>query len=59
MKYEESPATLVVTLELHVRRDMDDAAALDLTQWAWQRCMGVLGGGGGGVAEVTVGVVRG
>ena len=54
--------TLVATLELHVPRDLDDAAVLDLTQWAWQRCMGALGSGkdgGGGVAEVTVGIVRG
>jgi hypothetical protein len=64
VKYKDSPTTLVVTLELHVRGDLDDAAVLGLTQWAWERCMGVLGGdlsgkGGGGVAEVTVGVVRG
>ncbi|KAF8586936.1 hypothetical protein K439DRAFT_1631238 [Ramaria rubella] len=54
------PSTLVATLELHVPRDMDDAKALELTRWAWERCMGVLGGTGKGVgAEVTVGVVRG
>lgn len=63
-KYQESPATLVVTLELHVRRDLDDASVLELTRWAWDRCTGALGGDrgkddGGGVAEVTIGVVRG
>jgi len=58
-KFEEPLATLVVTLELHVRGDMDDAGILELTRWAWERCMGVLRDGGGGVAEVTVGVVRG
>jgi hypothetical protein len=65
LNYQESPATLVVTLELHVRRDLDDATVLELTRWAWDRCTGALGGDrsgkddSGGVAEVTVGVVRG
>jgi hypothetical protein len=64
LSYQESPAKLVVTLELHVRRDLDDATVLELTRLAWDRCTGALGGDrgkneGGGVAEVTVGVVRG
>lgn len=49
----------MVTLELHVRGDLDDKTVVELTRWVWERCMGVLGGGGGGGAEVTVGVVRG
>ena len=61
---------LVVTLELHVREDLGDDDVLALTRWAWERCVGALGGVGAGVggmgmgmggegAEVTVGVVRG
>lgn len=56
---------LVVTLELHVRKDMDDAGALDLTRWAWDRCAGALkstsnkSGSGEDELEVTIGVVRG
>ncbi|KAK2462557.1 hypothetical protein APHAL10511_005527 [Amanita phalloides] len=62
---------LVVTVELHVRREMGDEEVLRLTRWAWERCMLALGGGvrweekwSGAVGrgegpEVTVGVVRG
>lgn len=53
---------LVVTLELHVRRDLDDADVLELSRWAWERCVGALRVGRrerGEEAEVTVGVVRG
>ncbi|KII91877.1 hypothetical protein PLICRDRAFT_173673 [Plicaturopsis crispa FD-325 SS-3] len=73
----ESPSTdstpgpaqsLIVTLELHVREDMGDDDVLELTRWAWERCVSGLhfgsgrsGGAEGGAAEaeVTVGVVRG
>ncbi|EIN14641.1 hypothetical protein PUNSTDRAFT_96639 [Punctularia strigosozonata HHB-11173 SS5] len=55
--------SLVVTLELHVRRDMDDADVLELTRWAHERCKTALRIGRGRDAdvepEVTVGVVRG
>ncbi|KAF8179850.1 hypothetical protein BJ912DRAFT_929496 [Pholiota molesta] len=57
---------LVVTLELHVREDLGDDAVLQLTRWAWERCVGALGSvrdfrevGEEGGPEVTVGVVRG
>ncbi|KZP06057.1 hypothetical protein FIBSPDRAFT_886239 [Athelia psychrophila] len=56
---------LVVTMELHVRRDLGDDDVLLLTRWAWERCVNALQFGSGdkssqGVsAEVTVGVVRG
>jgi hypothetical protein len=51
---------LVVTLELHVRHDLEDADVLRLTRWAWERCVFALGGerrrrgkmaGGGGEGE--------
>lgn len=58
-----------MTLELHVRKDMDDQGVLDLTRWAWERCVGALkmgratrwgeGESGEGDPEVTIGVVRG
>lgn len=58
--------SLIVTLELHVRKDVDDEDVLKLTRWTWERCIGALGGGIGknkvlteGGPEVTVGVVRG
>ncbi|KAJ3860829.1 hypothetical protein EV359DRAFT_74998 [Lentinula novae-zelandiae] len=63
-----TPEHLVVTLELHVRRDLSDEDVLKLTRWAWEKCVGALTGGVGpnvGVrgemvkADVTVGVVRG
>lgn len=56
---------LVITLELHVRKDLDDNDVLSLTKWAWERCIMALDGGSnlrskeGSRAEVTVGVVRG
>jgi len=60
---------LVVTLELHVRRDLSDEDVLRLTRWAWEKCVGALTVGVNGVggkgdsgmpkADVTVGVVRG
>jgi len=59
--------SLVVTMELHVRPDLGDDDVLELTRWAWERCVSALhfGTGRGGrdgertEAEVTVGVVRG
>lgn len=62
----QGPAqSLVVTVELHVRRDLEDDEVLRLTRWAWERCMQALhfgsgtGDGGMAEAEVTVGIVRG
>ena len=62
----DGPAqSLVVTLELHVRHDMEDVEVLRLTRWAWERCVHALhfgtrgGEGGEGEAEVTVGIVKG
>jgi len=62
----QGPAqSLVVTMELHVRRDLEDDEVLRLTKWAWERCTHALhfgsrgGEGGEAEAEVTVGVVRG
>lgn len=55
-------STLVATLELHVPKELDDDSILDLTHWAWERCVGALGGQGQGAlaaAEVTIGIVRG
>ncbi|KAL7284724.1 LOW QUALITY PROTEIN: hypothetical protein ACG7TL_002030 [Trametes sanguinea] len=57
--------SLVVTLELHVRHDLEDVEVLRLTRWAWERCVHALhfgtrgGEGGEGEAEVTVGIVKG
>ena len=56
----DSPA-LVVTLELHVRPELDDGEVVGLTRWTWEKCVTALGGDPrerGGV-DVTVGVVRG
>lgn len=53
---------LVVTVEVHVRKDMDDAGVLELTRWSWERCAVALRAGrarGEEGVEVTVGVVRG
>lgn len=54
-------ASLVVTLQLHVRDDLGDDDVLDLTKWAWERCSSALIGSNGrsSKVEVTVGVVRG
>jgi len=54
-------------MELHVRADLADDDVLELTRWAWERCVSALHfgtgrGAGDGErmeAEVTVGVVRG
>lgn len=58
--------SLVVTLELHVRKDLDDDDVLRLSRWAWDRCVNALGFGRnasrlpeGVIPEVTVGVVKG
>jgi hypothetical protein len=53
-------------MELHVRPDLPDDDVLELTKWAWERCVNALhfgmGRGANGLSaevEVTVGVVRG
>lgn len=59
--------SLVVTMELHVPRDLGDDDVLELTRWAWERCISALHfktgkashAGERPEAEVTVGVVRG
>jgi len=48
--------SLVVTLELHIRDDLDDESVILMTRWAWDRVTTALGGKG--ACEVTVGVVR-
>ncbi|KAG8807864.1 hypothetical protein FRC17_004229 [Serendipita sp. 399] len=47
---------IIVTLELHVRKELEDVECLELTRWAWQRCINALGQGDDGV---SVGIVRG
>ena len=56
--------SLVVTLEVHVPKTLEDDEILKLTTWAWERCKTALkhgtgDGGGEGEVEVTVGVVKG
>ena len=51
-------SALVATVELHVRRGVDDAEVLALTRYAYERCTAALGRGGG-PGNVTVSVVRG
>lgn len=56
--------SLVVTLEIHVPKELSDDDILKLTTWAWGRCKTALrygsgDGGGDGEAEITVGVVKG
>ena len=64
LKAQGPAQSLVVTLELHVRQDLDDEQVLGLTRWAWERCSHALhfgsrgGEGGEAEAEVTVGIVR-
>ena len=53
-----------MTLELHVRRDLDDNEVFELTKWAHERCKHALQLGArvkdpDEVPEVTVGIVRG
>lgn len=47
---------VVVTVELHVKKTLEDVECLELTRWAWQKCINALGQGDEGV---TVGIVRG
>lgn len=47
---------VIVALELHVSKELEDVECLELTRWAWQRCVAALGQGEEGV---TVGIVRG
>ncbi|KAG8761331.1 hypothetical protein FRC14_004736 [Serendipita sp. 396] len=51
-----SGGQIIVTLELHVRKDLEDVECLELTRWAWQRCISALGQGDEGV---SVGIIRG
>ncbi|TFK52856.1 hypothetical protein OE88DRAFT_1677493 [Heliocybe sulcata] len=56
--------SLVVTLELHVKKDMADREVVELTRWAWEKCesaltVGTSGSRGEAEVEVTVGVVKG
>ncbi|QRV98917.1 cation efflux family protein [Ceratobasidium sp. AG-Ba] len=53
-----SSGALVATIELHVRKGVDDAEVLALTRYAYERCLAVVGRGGG-PGSVTVSVVRG
>ncbi|KAG8687754.1 hypothetical protein FRC08_011790 [Ceratobasidium sp. 394] len=53
-----SSGALVATVELHVRRGIDDAEVLALTRYTYERCIAVVGRGGG-PGSVTVSVVRG
>lgn len=61
----DGPAqSLVVTLELHVPRDLQDDDVLKLTAWASEKAKsalrhGMRDGGGECEADVTIGVVRG
>ena len=62
--WDRPAQSLVVTLELHVPRELADDDALKLSAWAAERCKAALRhgsreGGGEGEADVTVGVVRG
>jgi hypothetical protein len=60
---------LVVTLDVHVRPDLADDDALNLSRWVWERCIQALGvpgaleharqGAEDVGAQVTVGIVRG
>ncbi|KAJ3755267.1 hypothetical protein EV360DRAFT_96215 [Lentinula raphanica] len=53
---------MVVTLELHVRRDLADEDVLRLTSWAWEKVVRALTGvasSGGGLNGVGGGVVGG
>jgi hypothetical protein len=61
-----SKQSLVVTLELHVRKDMTDEDVLKLTRWAWDRCATAMGFARGAaklpeviLPEVTIGIVKG
>jgi hypothetical protein len=51
-----SGPNLVVTIQLHVDKDLEDVECLELTRWAWERCVRALGQGEEGI---TVGIVRG
>lgn len=51
-----SGPSLIVTIQLHVDKHLEDVECLELTRWAWERCVRALGQGEEGV---TVGIVRG
>ncbi|PFH46252.1 hypothetical protein AMATHDRAFT_70259 [Amanita thiersii Skay4041] len=72
---DTASAPLVVTIEVHVEKDLEDDDVLKLTKWVWEKCMIALGGiraversrdrgttnldSRGEGPEVTVGIVRG
>ena len=51
-----SGPSLIVTIQLHVDKHLEDVECLELTRWAWERCVKALAQGEDGV---TVGIVRG
>ena len=51
-----SGPSLIVTIQLHVDKHLEDVECLRLTRWAWERCVRALGQGEEGV---TVAIVRG
>lgn len=63
----DKAAQFIVSLELHVRKDLSDADALSLTRWAWERCYSALNPRGSAAGAwgdqsgggITVGIVRG
>lgn len=66
--HSASGESLVVTVQVHVRPDLDDDDILSLTKWTWEKCVAALsplgkmekgGGSGHGRPDVTVGIVRG
>ncbi|CAE6514094.1 unnamed protein product [Rhizoctonia solani] len=50
-------SALVATMELHIRRGVDDADVLALTRYAYERCVAVVGRGGG-PGGVSISVTR-
>ena len=61
---ESAPDKVIVTIELHVRKDLDDNEVISLTRWAHERVKGALSLGSrsrerDADCEVTVGIVRG
>lgn len=53
---DDEGGCLVATVQLHVRKDLDDNGALALTSEVWERCSRALGVS---AVSVTVSVVRG
>ena len=57
--------SLIVTMDIHVEKQLSDSDSLVLTRWAWEKCSTALkygmsdGTGGECEAHITVGIVRG